>query len=365
MPLSFVKRTSSAHVSGLTASCENRQERAPRGRDRRVEARPVDSRHRKRKAQYHGHADHPKTRPSLIEALPIDLLNTVLSSIDDARAFLCAAASCKAIQALERESRDEQWRRLTLLSWPAAGSHGLMAKMTWKARYKYCFHKTDPCRPVERGAQLTATQLNERFEFFIQLGSCPHAWDEPVEDEKPWSCVALHMELDAKGCLVPVVTPDDAPPEVLLHDDGDFGIEITVRRVADGAVATLMEGFAHATAYGSSLETDEGTTRWEFVGDSQFERMYSLPRNQGALLGFDRMSFSHRNSWEADYMSCLFVVLPEMDAQDAEEIDMTKPARIECAQIEIAGDSNGEVLEVNDWSLLLTGRHLVRWDLYE
>ena len=184
-----------------------------------------------------------KTRPSLIEALPIDLLNAVLSSIDDAGAFLCAAASCKAIQALERETRDEQWRRLTLLSWPAAASHGLMAKMTWKARYKYCFHKTDPYRPVERGAQLTAAQLNERFEFFIQLGSCPHAWDEPVEDEKP--CLALHMELDADGCLVPVVTPDDALPEVLLHDDDDrdFGIEITVRRVADGAVATLMEGW--------------------------------------------------------------------------------------------------------------------------
>ena len=299
-----------------------------------------------------------KTRPSLIEALPIDLLNAVLSSIDDARAFLCAAASCKAIQALERESRDEHWRRLTLLSWPAAGSHGLMAKMTWKARYKYCFHKTDPCRPVERGAQLTAAQLNERFEFFIQLGSCPHAWDEPVEDEKP--CLALRMELDADGCLAPVVTPDDALPEVLLHDDDDrdFGIEITVRRVADGAVATLMEGWI------SSLETDDGTTRWEFQGASQFERMYSLPRNQGALLGYDRMSASHRNDDGADYMFCLLVVQPEMDAQGA-EIDMTKPARIERVQIEIAGDCDGEILEVSGWSLLLTGRHLVRWDLFE
>ena len=300
-----------------------------------------------------------KTRPSLIEALPIDLLNAVLSSIDDARAFLCAAASCKAIQQLERDSRDEQWRRLTLLSWPAAASHGLMAKMTWKARYKYCLHRADPYRPVERGAQLTAAQLNERFEFFIQLGSCPHAWDEPVEDEKP--CLALHMELDADGCLVPVVTPDDAPPEVLLRDrgdDGDFGIEITVRRVADGAVATLMEGWI------SHVETYEGTTRWEFQGASQFERMYSR-RHGGALLGYDRMSASHQNDDRADYMSCDFVVQPEMDAQGAEEIDMTKPARIECAQIEIAGECYGEILEVSDWSLLLTGRHLVRWDLFE
>ena len=299
-----------------------------------------------------------KTRPSLIEALPIALLNAVLSSIDDARAFLCAAASCKAIQALERETRDEQWRRLTLLSWPAAGSHGLMAKMTWKARYKYCLHRTDPYRPVERGAQLTAAQLNERFEFFIQLGSCPHAWDEPVEEEKP--CVALHMKLDAGGCLVPVVTPDDALPEVLLHDDDDrdFGIEVTVRRVADGAVATLMEGWI------SRLETYEGTTRWSFQGASQFERMYSR-RHGGALLGYDRMSASHRNSERADYICCRFVVQPEMDAQGAEEIDMTKPARIECAQIEIAGECYGEILEVSDWSLLLTGRHLVRWDLYE
>ena len=300
-----------------------------------------------------------KTRPSLIEALPIDLLNAVLSSIDDAQAFLCAAASCKAIQALERESRDEQWRRLTLLSWPAAASHGLMAKMTWKARYKYCLHRTDPYRPVERGAQLTAAQLNERFEFFIQLGSCPYAWDEPVEDEKP--CLALRMELDADGCLVPVVTPDDAPPEVLLRDrgdDGDFGIEITVRRVADGAVATLMEGWI------SSLETGEGTTRWEFQGASQFERMYSLPRNQGALLGYDRMSASHRNNDRADYICCRFVVQPEMDAQGA-EIDMTKPARIERAEIEMTDYCSGEFLEVFDWSLLLTARHLVRWDLFE
>ena len=304
-----------------------------------------------------------KTRPSLIEALPIDLLNAVLSSIDDAQAFLCAASSCKAIQQLERDSRDEQWRRLTLLFWPAAASHGLMAKMTWKARYKYCFHKTDPYRPVERGAQLTAAQLNERFEFFIQLGSCPHAWDEPVEDEKP--CLALHMELDADGCLVPVVTPDDAPPEVLLRDqgdDGDFGIEITVRRVADGAVTTLMEGFAHADNHGfSSLETHEGTTWWEFQGASQFERMY----HGGALLGYDRMSASHRNSERADYICCRFVVQPEMDAQGAEEIDMTKPARIERAYIEIAGECYGEILEVSDWSLLLTARHLARWDWYE
>ena len=300
-----------------------------------------------------------KTRPSLIEALPIDLLNAVLSSIDDARAFLCAAASCKAIQQLERDSRDEQWRRLTLLSWPAAASHGLMAQMTWKARYKYCLHRTDPYRPVERGAQLTAAQLNERFEFFIQLGSCPHAWDEPVEDEMP--CLALRMELGADGCLVPVVTPDDAPPEVLLRDRGDdrdFGIEITVRRVADGAVATLMEGWI------SRLETYEGTTRWSFQGASQFERMYSR-RHGGALLGYDRMSASHQNDDRADYMSCDFVVQPEMDAQGAEEIDMTKPARIECAQIEIAGECYGEILEACDWSLLLTGRHLVRWDLFE
>ena len=43
-----------------------------------------------------------KTRPSLIEALPIDLLNAVLSSIDDEWAFLCAAASCKAIHRCRR-----------------------------------------------------------------------------------------------------------------------------------------------------------------------------------------------------------------------------------------------------------------------
>ena len=77
------------------------------------------------------------------------------------------------------------------------------------------------------------------------------------------------------------------------------------------------------------------------------------------------MSASHRNNDRADYMSCLFVVQPEMDAQGAEEIDMTKPARIERAYIEIAGECYGEILEVSDWSLLLTGRHLVRWDLFE
>ena len=80
---------------------------------------------------------------------------------------------------------------------------------------------------------------------------------------------------------------------------------------------------------------------------------------------YARMSASHRNDDRADYISCLFVVQPEMDAQGAEEIDMTKPARIECAQIEIAGDCDGEILEVSGWSLLLTGRHLVRWDLFE
>jgi hypothetical protein len=57
-----------------------------------------------------------KTRPSLIDALLIDLLNAVLSSIDDARAFLCVAASCKAILALERETHDEQG--VASRSWP-------------------------------------------------------------------------------------------------------------------------------------------------------------------------------------------------------------------------------------------------------
>ena len=76
------------------------------------------------------------------------------------------------------------------------------------------------------------------------------------------------------------------------------------------------------------------------------------------------MSASHRNNDRADYMSCLFVVQPEMDAQGA-EIDMTKPARIERAEIEITDYCSGEFLEVFDWSLLLTGRHLVRWDLFE
>ena len=92
--------------------------------------------------------------------------------------------------------------------------------------------------------------------------------------------------------------------------------------------------------------------------------MYSR-RHGGALLGYDRMSASHRNNDRADYMSCDFVVQPEMDAQGAEEIDMTKPARIECAQIEITDYCGGEFLEVFDWSLLLTARHLVRWDLFE
>ena len=301
---------------------------------------------------------------SLVDALPSELLSHVLTWIDDAWSFLSAVASCKAIQALELQSHVEQWRRLTLSKWPAADSHGLMAKMTWKARYKFCLHRTDEYRAVARGLVLTAAQLNERFEFFIQLGSCPHGCSEAVEFEKPGA--ALHMELDLNGCLVPVVTPDDAPPKVLLDDGGGhgslhhlraFGIEISVRRVADGAVATLMEGFV------SVLETDEGTTRWVFQGASQFERMYSRRFNRGELVGFDRMSASHQNDDASDYMSCSLEVLPEMDAQG--EIIMTKPALIECAEIEIAGDSEGLVLQVKEWSQLLTGRHLVRWDLYE
>ena len=316
---------------------------------------------------------------SLVDALPSELLSHVLTWIDDAWSFLAAVASCKAIQALELQSHVEQWRRLTLSKWPAADSHGLMAKMTWKARYKFCLHRTDEHRAVARGLVLTAAQLNERFEFFIQLGSCPHGWSEwAVECEKPGA--ALHMKLDFNGCLVPVVTPDDAPPKVLLDNGGghgslhhrrSFGIEITVRRVADGAVATLMEGFV------SRLETDEGTTRWVFQGGSQFERMYSRRFNQGDLVvplyhysnlvGFDRMSASHQNNDASDYMSCSLEVLPEMDAQG--EIIMTKPALIECAEIEIASESEGLVLARSqarkEWSQLLTGRHLVRWDLYE
>lgn len=306
-----------------------------------------------------------QTKPlSLIDALPSELLSHVLTSIDDARAFLHAAASCKAIQALELQSHAEQWHRLTLSKWPAADSHGIMAKMTWKARYKFCLHQTDPYRAVERGQLLTAAQLNERFEFFIQLGSCPHAWSEVDAGEKP--CVALQMKLNLNGSLVPVVTPGDAPPKVLLDEDGGpargrhhhrtYGIEISVRRVADGAVATLMEGHA------DTIETDEGTL-WVFQGASQFERMYSRRNNQGDFLGFDRMSASHRNNDVSDYMACWFEVLPELDAQG--EIIMTKPAIIESAHVEIAGDSDGLVLQLKDWSKLLTGRHLVRWDLYE
>ena len=301
---------------------------------------------------------------SLVDALPSELLSHVLTWIDDAWSFLSAVASCKAIQALELQSHVEQWRRLTLSKWPAADSHGIMAKMTWKARYKFCVHRTDKYRAVARGLVLTAAQLNERFEFFIQLGSCPHAWSEAVEGAKPF--VALHMKLDRNGSLVPVVTPGDAPPKVLLDEDGGpargrhhhrtYGIEISVRRVADGAVATLMEGHA------DTIETDEGTL-WVFQGASQFERMYSRRNNQGDFLGFDRMSASHRNNDVSDYMACWFEVLPELDAQG--EITMTKPAIIESAHVEIAGDSEGLVLELKDWSKLLTGRHLVRWDLYE
>ena len=67
-----------------------------------------------------------QTKPvSLIDALPSELLSHVLTSIDDARAFLHAAASCKAIQALELQSHAEQWRRLTLSKWPALTRTGL------------------------------------------------------------------------------------------------------------------------------------------------------------------------------------------------------------------------------------------------
>ena len=289
-----------------------------------------------------------QTKPvSLIDALPSELLSHVLTSIDDARAFLDAAASCKAIQALELQSHAEQWRRLTLSKWPAAESHVLMAKMTWKARYKFCLHRTDPYRAVVRGQLLTAAQLNERFEFFIQLGSLPHAWSEAVEEAEP--CVALHMELDFNGCLVPLndALGIEISPKVLLNDA--LGIEISVRRVADGAVATLMEGCA------DQMWDDEGTMRWQYQGASQFVLMH----NQGDFLGFDSMSASHQNNDDSEnYMHCLLEVVPELDAQG--DIIMTKPALIVCADVNI-----GFAFQVKQWSRLLTGRHLVRWELYE
>ena len=76
-----------------------------------------------------------------------------------------------------------------------------------------------------------------------------------------------------------------------------------------------------------------------------------------------RLGDTDQNNDDSEYMSCWFEVLPELDAQG--EITMTKPAIIESAHVEIAGDSEGLVLELKDWSKLLTGRHLVRWDLYE
>ena len=56
----------------------------------------------------HNQQKHPTSTKA------IELLSHVLTSIDDARAFLHAATSCKVIQALELQSHAEQWRRLTL-----------------------------------------------------------------------------------------------------------------------------------------------------------------------------------------------------------------------------------------------------------
>ena len=138
--------------------------------------------------------------PLLLLDVPVELLSHVLSKMTDAQSLLNAAASCKALGALEEQSRDHLWRSLTMAKWPSSGSYALLAKLSWKARYKFYYQRVNGL--ATQGEALTRDQLNERFEFFVELGSFPHHGRgilSVVTQEQP--NVTLRVEMGQRGGL--------------------------------------------------------------------------------------------------------------------------------------------------------------------
>ena len=113
-------------------------------------------------------------RYPLLDTIPSELVFHVLTALD-ARSLLRAASACKTLRTLEAEGGNELWQDLTLAKWPTAGKSGVLAKMSWKAKYKFYTVRTANDRSLlGQGEVLTAVQLNERFEFFIEMGNLPY-----------------------------------------------------------------------------------------------------------------------------------------------------------------------------------------------
>ena len=292
---------------------------------------------------------------------PDEILSQVLATLD-AASLLRASTSCKKLQALEVQARDELWRRLTLDAWPVAASYGPFAQMTWRGRYKYFVVRTAERAPprLEEGEVLTVEQLNQRFEFFIEIGRFPHHSVHGDPPEHP--NVSLHLKMDSDGySLIP--RDDDTPAKLMLELDKDVSMDVMVRRISDGAVAVLFHGSIDEDSWDLERDPDElGLV--SFGGGSQWDPCFD---EEGDLDGLERMNESgdHRGEY-APGMSCTLAIEPVED-EDGEE-DLSQPGTFVWAGLEISTSFRGERqfdLERPTMSRLLTSKDLMVWEQYD
>ena len=293
---------------------------------------------------------------------PDEILSQVLATLD-AASLLRASTSCKKLQALEVQARDELWRRLTLDAWPVAASYGPFAQMTWRGRYKYFVVRTAERAPprLEEGEVLTVEQLNERFEFFMELGAFPHHRISGYNGGRPeHPNVSLNLQMDVHGALVPrdVTTT----PNIMLEMDKDVHTDVMVRRLSDGAVAVMFQGNGDGQSW--DYWDGEGPGHITFQGGSQWEPYYEWSRDLNSPDGLERMSESAFRGDDAPGMSCSLGVYPEVD-EDGEE-DLDEPATFAHAHLEISyrGERYFDI-DVPAMSRLLTSKHLMVWEQYD
>ena len=294
--------------------------------------------------------------------IPTDILEGVLAILD-ASSLVRTSASCKVLQALEVQAREKLWRRLTLDKWPVAASYGSIAQMSWRGRYRFFLKRTTQRTPQHKeGEVLTEEQLNERFEFFMELGAFPHHSISGYNGGRPeHPNVSLHLQMDVHGALVPrdVTTT----PNIMLEMDKDVHTDVMVRRLSDGAVAVLFQGNGDR----HSWDWDgEGPGHISFQGGSQWEPYYERSRDLNSPDGLERMSESAFRGDYAPSMHCSLGVYPAVD-EDGEE-DLDEPATFAYAHLEVSFFYRGHRyfdIDVPAMSRLLTSKHLMVWEQHD
>ena len=299
-------------------------------------------------------SESPGTVVLPLLTIPTDILESVLAILD-ASSLVRTSASCKVLQALEVQAREKLWRRLTLDKWPVAASYGSIAQMSWRGRYRFFLKRTTQRTPQhEEGKVLTEEQLNERFEFFIELGKLPHHCVAPWLLAPEQANVSIHLELN-NGLLIP--REDSTTAEVtgqILHMD------VMVRRVSDGAVTVLFHG--SSGEYKESWGEEE-CGQWMFEGDSQWESSYDgLPERMTLERKTRSLNDPHRggNMDFANSIVCNLMMTPLWNDAD----DMSEPATVSHALLEIR-EYEHEVSLMPKLSELLTSKHLMVWEQYE